>query len=126
MKSQSVKLDTIPATMMATTIIQLMAKPPKRAVSLAHFRHFLDPVDSPKAIAQNDPMVTFRIEPDGKEFHAWSPELPGVHTHGTSRAVALKNLKNAVQLYLEDVMEEALLPGPKKKAVRPTPVRKRA
>jgi predicted RNase H-like HicB family nuclease len=58
-------------------------------------------------------MVTFRIEPDGKEFHAWSPELKGVHTHGTTRAIALKNLRDAVRLYLDDVMEESLMPGSK-------------
>ena len=71
-------------------------------------------------------MVTFRIEPDGDEFHAWSPELPGVHTHGGTRAQALKNLKDAVKLYLDDVMEEALLPGPKKASGKAIPARKRA
>jgi predicted RNase H-like HicB family nuclease len=71
-------------------------------------------------------MVTFRIEPDGDEFHAWSPELKGVHTHGATRAEALSNLKEAVQLYLEDVMEEALMPGAKKPASRSTKTRKRA
>jgi predicted RNase H-like HicB family nuclease len=54
-------------------------------------------------------MVSFRIEPDGNQFHAWSPELKGVHTHGATRAEALSNLKEAVQLYLEDVLEEALI-----------------
>jgi predicted RNase H-like HicB family nuclease len=47
-------------------------------------------------------MVTFRIEPDGDEFHAWSPELPGAHTHGKTRGQALVYLKEAVELYLED------------------------
>jgi predicted RNase H-like HicB family nuclease len=56
-------------------------------------------------------MVTFKIEKDEGGFHAWSPELPGCHTHGATRAEALANLKDAVQLYLEDVMEESLLPG---------------
>jgi predicted RNase H-like HicB family nuclease len=101
-----VKLDTIPATTMAATIIQFIVKSPRRGVSLAYFRRFLDPADSPKAIAQNAPMVTFRIEPDGKEFHAWSPELKGVHTHGATRDEALANLKEAVQLYLEDCASE--------------------
>jgi predicted RNase H-like HicB family nuclease len=50
-------------------------------------------------------MVTFRIEPDGNEFHAWSPELPGVHTHGGTRAHVLKNLKDAVKLCLDDCLE---------------------
>jgi predicted RNase H-like HicB family nuclease len=66
-----------------------------------------------RPFAQNAVMVTFRIEPDGKEFHAWSPELPGTHTHGGTRAAALKNLKDAVRLYLDDVMEEALMPAAK-------------
>lgn len=48
-------------------------------------------------------MVTFKIEKDEGGFHAWSPELPGCHTHGATRAEALANLKDAVQLYLEDV-----------------------
>ena len=64
-------------------------------------------------------MVTFKIEKDEGGFHAWSPELPGCHTHGATRAEALANLKDAVQLYLEDVMEESLLPGsPAKKPAR--------
>lgn len=58
---------------------------------------------------QNERMVTFRIEKDSKGFHAWSPELPGCHTHGDTRAQALGNLKDAVRLYLDDVMEESLL-----------------
>ncbi len=66
-------------------------------------------------------MVTFCIEADGDGFHAWSPELPGAHTHGATRGDALANLKDAVRLYLDDVMEEALMPG---KAASPS--RKRA
>jgi predicted RNase H-like HicB family nuclease len=54
-------------------------------------------------------MISFKIETDGEQFHAWSPELPGCHTYGRTQAEALKNLKDAVQLYLEDVMDEALL-----------------
>ncbi|HSC19598.1 MAG TPA: type II toxin-antitoxin system HicB family antitoxin [Rhizomicrobium sp.] len=54
-------------------------------------------------------MVTFQIEKDTKGFHAWSPELPECHTHGATRAEALANLKDAVRLYLDDVMEESLL-----------------
>jgi predicted RNase H-like HicB family nuclease len=102
-----------------------MQAPEVRAI-LAHFERFCDAVDRTRLLSQNTFMVTFRIEPDGEEFHAWSPELPGVHTHGATRALALKNLKNAVGLYLDDVMEEALLPGSKKSAHRPAPIRKRA
>jgi predicted RNase H-like HicB family nuclease len=78
-------------------------------------------MDNTRRAAQNGGMVTFRIEADGEEYHAWSPELPGVHTHGATRAIALKNLKDAVRLYLDDVMELSLMPGSK---VRPARKRK--
>ena len=51
---------------------------------------------------------TFKIERDGPEFHAWSPELPGCHTHGKTVNKALENLKDAVQLYLDAMMEEEI------------------
>jgi predicted RNase H-like HicB family nuclease len=53
-------------------------------------------------------MITFKIERDGDEFHSWVPELPGCHTHGKTVAEALENLKDAVQLYLEVLMEEEI------------------
>jgi len=53
-------------------------------------------------------MITFEIERDGTEFHAWSPELPGCHTHGRTVKEALRNLKDAAGLYLETVMEESI------------------
>ena len=60
-------------------------------------------------------MITFKIEQDGSDYHAWSPELPGCHTHGRTRAEALANLKDAVRLYLDDVMDEALLTDSRKR-----------
>ena len=42
------------------------------------------------------PPLTFKIERDGNEFHAWSPELEGCHTHGSTVNKALENLKDAV------------------------------
>jgi predicted RNase H-like HicB family nuclease len=69
-------------------------------------------------------MISFKIETDGEQFHAWSPELPGCHTYGRTQAEALKNLKDAVQLYLEDVMDEALLNAEASK-VRAKPGRRR-
>ncbi|MBM2815009.1 MAG: uncharacterized protein HW421_1771 [Ignavibacteria bacterium] len=53
-------------------------------------------------------MITFKIERDGDEFHTWAPELPGCHTHGKTVAEAMENLKDAVQLYLEVLMEEEI------------------
>jgi predicted RNase H-like HicB family nuclease len=70
-------------------------------------------------------MITFKIEQDGDDFHAWSPELPGCHTHGHTRAEALLNLKDAVRLYLDDVMDEALLSDTRKR-VKPVQPRRRA
>lgn len=67
-------------------------------------------MDKARAMGEIPAMVTFKIEPDSIGFHAWSPELPGCHSHGASRAEALTNLKDAVRLYLDDVMEESLLP----------------
>jgi len=52
--------------------------------------------------------LSFEIEKDGKEYHTWCPELPGCHTHGKTVKEALENLKDAVQLYLEVVMEEQI------------------
>lgn len=46
-------------------------------------------------------LLTFKIEKDGAEFHAWCPELVGCHTHGETVSKALDNLKDAVQLYLD-------------------------
>jgi predicted RNase H-like HicB family nuclease len=53
-------------------------------------------------------LLTFKIERDGKEFHAWCPELAGCHTHGETVAKALDNLKDAVQLYLDTLMDEEI------------------
>ncbi len=52
--------------------------------------------------------ITFEIEKDGNEYHTWSPELPGCHSHGKTVNEAFENLKDAVQLYLEVLMEEQL------------------
>ena len=51
-------------------------------------------------------MLTFKIEADAGEFHAWIPELPGCHTHGRTIKETIKNLKEAMLLYLEVRMEE--------------------
>ncbi len=53
-------------------------------------------------------MFTFKIEPDGDEFHTWIPELPGCHTHGKTVAEAMENLKDAMMLYLEVELEQEI------------------
>jgi len=52
--------------------------------------------------------ISFEIEKDGTEYHTWCPELPGCHTHGKTVKEAIENLKDAVQRYLEIVMEEQI------------------
>ena len=52
--------------------------------------------------------LSFEIEKDGTEYHTWCPELPGCHTHGKTVKEAIENLKDAVQLYLEVVIEELI------------------
>jgi predicted RNase H-like HicB family nuclease len=58
--------------------------------------------------ASNQLPFTFKIEKDGAEYHSWCPELPGCHTHGKTPHLALENLKDAVQLYLDTIMEEEI------------------
>lgn len=50
-------------------------------------------------------MITFRLEKDGNKIHAWCPELKGCHTFGDTAEEAIKNLKNAIELYIEDELE---------------------
>ncbi len=54
-------------------------------------------------------MLSFKIEKDGDHWHAFCPELPGCHSFGKTKEVAISHLKNAVQLYLEDEIEEQCL-----------------
>ena len=49
--------------------------------------------------------ITFKLEKDGKKWHAYCPELKGCHTFGSTKAEALTHLKDAVMLYLEDEIE---------------------
>ncbi|MCX6734799.1 MAG: type II toxin-antitoxin system HicB family antitoxin [Candidatus Peregrinibacteria bacterium] len=51
-------------------------------------------------------MISFKVEKDGEKFHAFCPELTGCHTFGDNPEEALKNLKNAVSLYLDNELEE--------------------
>lgn len=48
---------------------------------------------------------TFKLEKDGKKWHAYCPELQGCHTFGSTKKEALRHLKDAVLLYMEDEIE---------------------
>lgn len=49
---------------------------------------------------------TYRIiiEPDGRYFHGYVPALPGCHTFGKTIAETKKNLREAIELYLEGLV----------------------
>ena len=46
-------------------------------------------------------------------YTAYVPSLPGCVTEGQSRADALRNIKEAVQLYLEPVEDELVRANPR-------------
>jgi len=66
--------------------------------------------------------LTFKLEPDGKQWHAYCPELKSCHTFGATKEEALLNLKDAVLLYIEDELEnqsmQAMLNANKKELSR--------
>lgn len=44
--------------------------------------------------------VTFLVEPDGDGFHAWCPELKGVHAPGATADEAVGFAREAARLYI--------------------------
>ena len=54
------------------------------------------------------------LEDGGKAYHAYCPGLKGCHTWGHTYEEALMNVQEAVELYIEDLIEagEAMPVGP--------------
>ncbi len=50
--------------------------------------------------------VVFQEETEGG-FSVWVPDLPGCASQGETLEEALSNIKEAIQLYLEDIKEYA-------------------
>jgi predicted RNase H-like HicB family nuclease len=48
------------------------------------------------------------IEKDANGYYAFCPDLPGCQTQGDSLEETLKNIKEAISLYLETLSEEEL------------------
>ena len=46
------------------------------------------------------------IGPDGRQFHGYVPALPGCHTCGRTITETKKNLREAIELYLEDLIAD--------------------
>ncbi len=49
---------------------------------------------------------TVVIEPDGEAFHAYVPALPGCHTFGATIEEAQANIKEAIGLHIEGMLED--------------------
>ena len=49
---------------------------------------------------------TIVIEPDEPGFHAFVPALPGCHSHGATLEEARANIAEAVELYVESMIED--------------------
>lgn len=47
----------------------------------------------------------FAPDPDGG-YHAYAPELPGLHTEGETLGEAMMNAEEALALYVEGLREE--------------------
>ena len=50
--------------------------------------------------------VSTVIEKDEHGFYAYCPELPGCHSQGDSLEVAMANIREAIELYLETLSDE--------------------
>ncbi len=52
-------------------------------------------------------MVEFVFEPDPDGgYHAYAPELPGLHTEGDTLDEAVVNAEEALRLYVEGLRDE--------------------
>src|SRR6185369_1000960 len=49
--------------------------------------------------------LRFFVEPDGKEFYAYCPELKGLHVGGSTEEEAVQNAKEAATAYLISLMK---------------------
>lgn len=51
---------------------------------------------------------TYRIiiEPDGKYYHGFVPALPGCHTFGETIDETKKNIKEAIEIYVESLIDD--------------------
>ena len=49
---------------------------------------------------------TVVIEPDGDEFHAFAPALPGCHTFGATLDETRANIIEAMQLHIESLLKD--------------------
>jgi antitoxin HicB len=58
-----------------------------------------------KAVKMMRFTLCIMVEPDGKEFHAYCPALPGLHTSGDTPDEALSNARDAASAYIESLLK---------------------
>lgn len=52
--------------------------------------------------------LTLIVEPDGdRGFHAYCPQLPGLHTCGDTETEALENVLNATSAYSQSLLRHS-------------------
>ena len=49
---------------------------------------------------------TVVIKPDGGQFHVYVPALPGCHSFGDNQDEALANIREAIELHVESMLED--------------------
>ncbi len=63
-----------------------------------------------KATVQSFEVV---FEPEkGDGYHVYTPSLKGCHSYGSTRAEALRNIAEAITLWLESAKERGIRDGP--------------
>ena len=63
------------------------------------------------------------VEPDGRRYYAEVPALPGCYSWGYTYAGVLKNIKEALELWLEVKKEEGeMIPLEDPRAIRKAPL----
>ncbi|MEX2247238.1 MAG: type II toxin-antitoxin system HicB family antitoxin [Dehalococcoidia bacterium] len=48
------------------------------------------------------------IEPDEDGFHVWCPALKGCHSFGMTKEEARENIREAIELWLEDASDSPI------------------
>lgn len=59
-----------------------------------------------KKVRHGEHHFTVILEPDEKGYHAFCPALPGCHTCGDTIEEAMKNIREAVEVYCESLIED--------------------
>jgi predicted RNase H-like HicB family nuclease len=49
------------------------------------------------------------MEPDEGGYHVWCPALPGCHSFGETKEEARANIKEAIELWLDDADDSEIL-----------------